>query len=187
VGLLVLVLAVSSTAPAASSTPGTWAKTGSMTTPRDGQTAIVLGNGQVLVMGGSNSSGALSSAELFNPATGKWTATGNMGAARSGFTATLLQNGQVLVAGGDVAGAVTSSAELFNPSSGTFTATGSMSTPPESRDSHAAAGRRLEGCTLTMLLAASGRNPRQQLTGTTCCGTAPRGAWEAGATRSSRA
>src|SRR5215471_11248052 len=81
--LLAVVLAVSSAAPAASSTPGTWAKTGSMTTPREGQTAILLANGQVLVMGGSNSSGALSSAELFNPATGKWTATDNMGAARS--------------------------------------------------------------------------------------------------------
>src|SRR6266581_5188811 len=88
VGLLVLVLAVSSTAPAASSTPGTWAKTGSMTTPRDGQTAILLGNGQVLVMGGS--SGALSTAELYNPATRKFTATGDMGAARTNFTATAL-------------------------------------------------------------------------------------------------
>lgn len=130
-GALVLVLVVSSAAPVAAQTPGTWTHTGSMTTPREGQTAILLANGQVLVMGGSNSSGALSSAELYNRATGKWTATGNMGAARSSFTATPLPNGQALVTGGDVAGAATSSAELFNPSTGTFTATGSMTTPRE--------------------------------------------------------
>jgi hypothetical protein len=102
-----------------------------MTTPREGQTALLLANGQVLVMGGSNDSGGLSSAELYNPATGKWTATGNMGAVRSLFTTTPLPNGQALVAGGDVAGAATSSAELFNPATGTFSQTGSMTTPRE--------------------------------------------------------
>lgn len=64
-----------------------------MTTPRYGQTAVVLGNGQVLVMAGSNASRGLGSAELSNPATGKWTAIGDMGAARTLFTATPLPNG----------------------------------------------------------------------------------------------
>jgi hypothetical protein len=102
-----------------------------MTTPREGQTAILLATGQVLVMGGSNSSGALSSAELYNPATGKFTATGDMGAARTLFTATPLPNGQALVTGGEVGGAVTSSAELFNPATGAFSSTGSMTVPRE--------------------------------------------------------
>jgi hypothetical protein len=82
-------------------------------------------------MGGQNNSGALSSAELFNPATGRWTATGDMGAVRTSFTATALPDGDALVAGGDVAGAATSSAELFNPATDTFTATGSMITSRE--------------------------------------------------------
>src|SRR5438552_6902805 len=91
VGLFAVALATSLAAPAgASQTSGTWTHTGSMTTPREGQTAALLENGQVLVMGGHNNSGALSSAELFNPATSKWTATGNMGAARTNFTATPL-------------------------------------------------------------------------------------------------
>jgi Galactose oxidase, central domain/Kelch motif len=132
VGLFVVVLAASSAAPAtASQASGTWARTGSMTTPREGQTAVLLHDGPVLVMGGSNSSGALSSAELFNLATGKWTATGDTGAVRTNFTATALPNGEALVAGGEVAAAATSSAELFNPATGTFTATGSMATPRE--------------------------------------------------------
>ena len=64
-GLLTVVLAARSAAPAAASqTPGTWTKTGSMTTPREGQTAVLLQDGQVLLMGGSNGSTTLSSAEL---------------------------------------------------------------------------------------------------------------------------
>jgi hypothetical protein len=102
-----------------------------MTTAREGQTAVLLRDGQVLVMGGSNGSVELSSAELYSPATGTWTATGDMGAARTLFTATSLQNGQVLVTGGDVGGAATSSAELFSPATGTFTATGSMTVARE--------------------------------------------------------
>jgi hypothetical protein len=102
-----------------------------MTAAREGQTAVLLHGGQVLVMGGSNSSGALSSAELFNPSTGKFTATGDMGAARALFTATALPDGEALVTGGEVGGAVTSSAELFNPVTGAFSPTGSMTVPRE--------------------------------------------------------
>lgn len=127
----VFALAASSAAPAGAQTPGTWTHTGSMTTPREGQTAVLLHDGQVLVMGGSNGSTTLSSAELFNPATGKWTATGDMGAVRTNFTATALPNGDALITGGEIAGAATNSAELFNPATGVFSPTGSMTTPRE--------------------------------------------------------
>ena len=118
-------LAVSPAAAVAAATSGTWAKTGSMTTPREDQTAILLHNGQVLMMGGT--------AELYDPATGKFSPTGSMTTARAAltFTATVLQNGQVLVAGGGVGSAATSSAELYNPATGTFSPTGSMTTARE--------------------------------------------------------
>ncbi|HET8752312.1 MAG TPA: kelch repeat-containing protein [Gaiellaceae bacterium] len=131
-GLVFLVVAAGSAAPArASQTSGTWTRTGSMTTPREGQTAVLMHNGQVLLMGGSDGNTALSSAELYNPATGKFTATGDMGAARTKFNATALPNGEALITGGEIAGSATSSAELFNPATGTFSPTGSMTTPRE--------------------------------------------------------
>ena len=63
-------------------------------------TATLLPNGKVLVAGGSIAAAALSSAELYDPASGTWTATGSLGTARDSHTATLLPNGKVLVAGG---------------------------------------------------------------------------------------
>jgi hypothetical protein len=100
-----------------------------MATPREFGTATLLQNGQVLVAGGDNSSGTLSSAELFNPATGTFSPTGSMNVPRDSQTATLLQNGQVLMAGGPPFTLPGGSAELYNPATGTFTNTGSMAFP----------------------------------------------------------
>ena len=119
------------------------AATGSMTTPREDQTATLLNNGQVLVSGGENASGtALASAELYNPATGQWSAAANGLAAcgtatecRFGSTAALLATGNVLVTGG-LAGTnsnpgTTNAAILYNPATNSWTATGSMTTARE--------------------------------------------------------
>ncbi len=104
--------------------------TGSMETSRYDHTATLLPNGKLLVAGGYNFDTALTSAELYDPATGKFTATGGMITERSGHTATLLPNGKLLMAGGvkyGISGAL-SSAELYDPAKGTFTSTGSMGT-----------------------------------------------------------
>ena len=94
-----------------------WSATGSLSAARQYHTATLLPNGNVLVAGGENSNGFLSSAELYHPAMGLWSATGSMGTARESHTATLLPNGKVLVAGG-YNGSYLSSAELYDPGLG---------------------------------------------------------------------
>jgi hypothetical protein len=81
----------------------------------------------VLVAGGYNQGGFLSSAELYHPDSGLWTVTGDMHSPRAGHTATLLSDGHVLVAGGAAAnGEVVATAELYEPTSGRWSDTGSM-------------------------------------------------------------
>jgi hypothetical protein len=108
---------------------GTFSLTGSTITSRDGHTATLFPNGQVLVTGGQDSSFtfAQTSAELYDPTTGTFSATGSMITARYSHTATLLTSGKVLVACGYNSG-VLASAELYDPTTGTFSATGSTST-----------------------------------------------------------
>jgi len=97
----------------------TFSTTGSMETPLICQTATPLQNGMILIAGGANSSGAKTTAEIYNPNTGaqSFSPTGSLNVARScGSTATLLNDGTVLIAGGSG----NTTAELYYPSSGTF-------------------------------------------------------------------
>jgi N-acetylneuraminic acid mutarotase len=119
---------------------GTWTPTGSLSEARTEHTATLLQNGKVLLAGGENGQGLLSSAELYDPATGTWTYTGSMNAMRFRHTATLLPNGKVLVVGGivirsDGSSDVTASAKLYDPSTGAWTPTGSMNA---ARNGHSA-------------------------------------------------
>jgi hypothetical protein len=104
----------------------------SMTVLRNQHTATLLGNGQVLITGGNNSSGFLASAELFNPAAGAFIPTGSMAESRREHTATLLSDGRVLIAGGftidNTDNRSISSGEVYNPATGAFSNTGVMST-----------------------------------------------------------
>ena len=126
--LAALVLAMNALALAAS---GTWSLVASVHTPRDGHTATLLPNGNVVIAGGENNNQALASTEVYSPTTGAWTVSGNLNVARSNASALLLANGSVLMAGGCVSGclgATTKSAELYNSVSGSWTSTGSMIT-----------------------------------------------------------
>lgn len=94
--------------------------------PRDGQGAIRLADGSVLVFGGWTSSGTTASAERWRPGTDRFEPASPLRAARGGFTVTTLRDGRVLVTGGSDDNRTLRSAELFDPPRGRFVATGSM-------------------------------------------------------------
>src|SRR5262245_53038367 len=77
--------------------PFQFEQTGSLITARSDHSATSLGNGKVLVAGGSSAAGQLASAEVYDPTTGSWTATGSLANARSQHAAIMLPNGKVLV------------------------------------------------------------------------------------------
>jgi len=105
---------------------GTWQATGSMHESRDHFAAELLGDGTVLVAGGTLSSyngtnntfTSLATAEIYNPSTGNWIVTTDMptNLPRIGpLQSALLTNGDVLVP----------RIGFFNPETGTWTPTGS--------------------------------------------------------------
>jgi hypothetical protein len=99
-----------------------WAPTGFMNIGRAFATATMLPTGQVLVAGGIDGAGFVTSeSELYDPATRTWTTVGRMGFKRYAHTATLLPDGQVLVAGGCVA-----VSELYDPRSRTWSPAGRL-------------------------------------------------------------
>jgi hypothetical protein len=92
--------------------------------------AAALGNGQVLIAGGSDGSNDLKDAELFNPTTGQFApAAGPMSLTRSLFAGSSLPDGRAVVIGGMNPGGDLKTAEIFDPASNTFSTgqTGEMS------------------------------------------------------------
>src|SRR5438034_6004976 len=96
IALLMFVSAIT-----AAQIPGTFAQTGDLNTGRNGHRAIMLNDGDVLVVGGWDvRTNGLASTELYKALTGAFSLTGNLNGPRRNFTVTLLPNGTVLVAGG---------------------------------------------------------------------------------------
>jgi hypothetical protein len=109
--------------------PFSWTPTGSLKVGRDGATATLLDNGEVLVAGGEDAvtQGSLSDAELYDPSTGTFSETGALNTGRGFAAAALLANGEVLVAGGisNLPSAL-SSAELYDPTTQSWSSTTPM-------------------------------------------------------------
>ncbi|MCR9247885.1 MAG: kelch repeat-containing protein [bacterium] len=107
-----------------------------MGSARAGHGASLLGNGKVLITGGSQSfdltnplslfTGILSSTEFFDPQTNSFSAGPNMLEARALHTSTTLTNGQALIAGGITLlpivnlPTVSATAYRFNPNNNSF-------------------------------------------------------------------
>jgi hypothetical protein len=122
--------------------PATSTATGPMHSAHAYHTATQLNDGNILIVGGVDSTGSpTTSAELYSPVANAFaTVTGlnangvtGLNTARYQHTATLLSDGTVLIVGGvDSTGSPTTSAELYNPATQTFTAVaglqGSLST-----------------------------------------------------------
>ena len=105
---------------------GTWAPTGRMAVPRAGHAAVRLGDGQVLVLGGT-APDATPWAELYDPSTGSWAAapSPSMKPAELNSRATALGDGTVLLLGGALSAESTTAAELYDPARRTWMPTAS--------------------------------------------------------------
>jgi hypothetical protein len=81
-------------------TTGTFTIAGLMTTQRIAATVTLLGDGRVLIAGGTTQGQALKSAELYDPSTSSFAATVDMSIGRLQHAATRLRDGRILVTGG---------------------------------------------------------------------------------------
>ncbi|GHH03856.1 kelch repeat-containing protein [Comamonas sp. JC664] len=100
--------------------PG-WSSTAAMATARAQHTGILLGTGKLLVAGGVNSTGFVTSAELYDPDTGTWSAAAAPGITGNVASSAHLADGRVLVMmDGSTSG------RIYDPITGTWSATGPM-------------------------------------------------------------
>ena len=83
---------------------------------RSQQTATLLANGRVFIVGGVGSQGSIGTGELYDPASGQFTAVpGSMSRTREFAASALLLSGDVLITGGFDSQIFTPSADLFAP------------------------------------------------------------------------
>jgi hypothetical protein len=118
---------------------GQWTPAGTLAGARTGAAAVLLGDGRVLMTGGTGvdatgAAGALSGVELFVNG-GGFGAAAPMHVARSGHAAVRLRDGRVLVAGGTTADGETASAEIYDPGQNTWTPVGALA---DARSGHTA-------------------------------------------------
>ena len=111
---------------------GSISPVGDVPAPVAFHTATVLGDGNVLIVGGDV-------AAVFDPSTNVFTKVGDPLVPRKGHSAVLLANSTVLVAGGSSLGRFATSAEVYDPSVRQFRTAAPLSAPAP-RPSLVAAG-----------------------------------------------
>jgi WD40 repeat protein len=96
-----------------------------MMSPRQGMTATLLQNGQVLIAGGDSARGTFQrTAEIYDPELDAFIPMGELNTGRGAHSASLLKDGKVLFVGGTSNESVLASAEIYDPATGKFTLTG---------------------------------------------------------------
>src|SRR4051812_46485520 len=118
-----------SSAHAAASAGGFWYAPALMDGNHYLASAALLGNGRVVMAGGSVSDGsnALTAAQVFDPRTDGWTAVDSMVRARRAAAAVTLQDGRALFAGGESSPNVRiDGAELYDGTQGKWLDAGTM-------------------------------------------------------------
>jgi hypothetical protein len=97
-----------------------WTTKASMKVGRANAMAIRLASGKVLVAGGDDGTGAVSSAEVYDPALDSWTLTSPMPAVRVDGGIARLPSGKIALAGGRSPSDM--STAIFDPATSSFTA-----------------------------------------------------------------
>ena len=137
-----------------------WRQAAAMSQPAQGQAAVLLRDGRVLLVGGTTNDGdETARVDIYEPGTDTWTPAESISTERGHPVAILLADGRVLVTGDspsvyrsiDGFGAINGTAEIYDPETGKWTPTADLSRP---RTGH----------TLTLLpdgrvLAAGGEDP----------------------------
>ncbi|RKH73187.1 kelch-like protein [Corallococcus aberystwythensis] len=109
-----------------------WAAANPMFDFRSDHTAVLLGNGKVLVSGGRNNIfGSMEYSELYDPTTGTWSPVKSMPSNRGQHAAVLLGNGKVLVSGGTNHTGYPAASMLYDPATNSWSTSGSMVSPRE--------------------------------------------------------
>ncbi len=90
--------------------------------PRSGIASAPLPDGTVLVAGGANNTGAVSTVEIYDPTTDSFDSAPSLPAGRNGARAALLPSGKVLITGGALPISPSATTLIFDPVAGTYTA-----------------------------------------------------------------
>ncbi len=105
----------------------TWLSAGNLQRGRELARAVILPNGNVLIVGGYNSNeGYLEYCEVYDPSANTWTSTSSMSVKRAKHTATLLKDGKILITGGQNSSGALTSCEIYDPETGTWSITGAL-------------------------------------------------------------
>jgi hypothetical protein len=115
---------------------GTFSRTGPMKGWGNENTATLLMDGRVLVVGNVENDGSPGDAEVYDPAAGTFMFIGNTIAPHEFAAAVRFADGTVLITGGQLPGGNGSAGnDVYLPATGTFASGGNMTTP---RHSHTA-------------------------------------------------